>query len=330
MTDGPVPPPKLLDRVRAACRVRHYSIRTEEAYQAWCRRFILFHGKRHPLDMGAAEVTAFLTDLAVTRKVSASTQNQAFAALLFLYKAVLEVEPGRIDGVVRAARPRRLPVVLSAGEVGRVLAELDGVHRLVALLLYGGGLRLLECLRLRVKDIEFDLGQVVVRHGKGGKDRRTILPKSARDPLAAHLAQVRQSHQADVAAGFGEVHLPFAFGRKAPHAGRAWVWQYVFPSARRSVDPRTGAERRHHLNESAVNRALAGAAKRAGLAKRVTSHCFRHSFATHLLEAGYDIRTVQELLGHEDVETTMIYTHVLQQNGRGVQSPLDRLSGADG
>ena len=324
------PPPKLLDRLREACRVRHYSIRTEDAYHDWCRRYILFHGKRHPADMGAAEINAFLTDLAVRGNVAVSTQNQALCAVLFLYKAVLDADPGRIEGVVRATRPRRLPTVLSEAEAARVLAELSGTPRLAGLLLYGGGLRLLECLRLRVKDIEFDLGQLVVRDGKGGKDRRTILPKSARQPLAEHLARVRQLYEADVAAGNGEVYLPGAFARKSPGAARSWLWQYVFPSAKLSTDPRTGLVRRHHLNESALNRELAAAARRAGLAKRVTSHTFRHSFATHLIEAGYDIRTVQELLGHADVETTMIYTHVLQKNGRGVQSPLDRLAGAEG
>ncbi len=324
MTLAP-PPPKLLDRLRQACRVRHYSIRTEDCYHDWVRRFILFHGKRHPADMGAAEINAFLTDLAVRGGVSASTQNQAFSALLFLYKAVLALEPGRIEGVIRASRPKRLPVVLSRDEVRRVLGQLDGTPRLAGLLLYGSGLRLLECLRLRVKDIEFDLGQVVVRHGKGGKDRRTMLPAGARGPLADHLARVRQLHAADRAAGFGAVYLPDALSRKLPGAATAWPWQYVFPSARRSTDPRSGAVRRHHINEGAVNRAITTAVRQAGLAKRATSHTFRHSFATHLIEAGSDIRTVQELLGHADVETTMVYTHVLNKGGRGVASPLDGL-----
>ncbi len=324
------PPPKLLDRLRQACRVRHYSIRTEEAYHGWVRRYILFHGKRHPAGMGAPEVNAFLTDLAVRGRVSASTQNQALCAVLFLYKNVLGTEPGWLGEVVRAARPKRLPVVLSEAEAARVLQELDGTPRLVCSLLYGGGLRLMEGLRLRVKDVEFDLGQVVVRGGKGGKDRRTVLPKSVRAALADHLARVRQLHESDLAAGGGEVHLPHAFDRKSPHAARSWAWQYVFPSARLSADPRTGVVRRHHLHESALNRVLGAAAGRAGLSKRVTSHVFRHSFATHLLQAGADIRTVQELLGHADVETTMVYTHVLNRNGRGVQSPLDRLGGAGG
>ena len=320
----PAPPPKLLDRLRDACRVRHYSIRTEDAYHAWCRRFVLFHNKRHPAEMGGPEVTAFLTDLAVRGRVSASTQNQALCAILFLYKAVLGVELGRLESV-RAARPRRLPAVLSRGEVRQVLGAMHGTPRLAATLMYGSGLRLLECLRLRVKDIEFELGQVVVREGKGGKDRRTMLPKSARIPLADHLARVRQLHEADLAAGFGEVHLPHAFGRKAPSAAREWPWQYAFPSARLSADPRTRVVRRHHANEGSINRAVTTAVRAAGLAKRATSHTLRHSFATHLLEDGSDIRTVQELLGHADVETTMIYTHVLNKGGRGVTSPLDEL-----
>ena len=316
-------PLKLLDRLRAACRVRHYSIRTEDAYHDWCKRVILFHNKRHPLEMGTAEINAFLTDLAVNGKVAASTQNQAFCAILYLYKTVLGVDPGRIEGVVRANRPKRLPVVLSRDEVRRVLSGMDGTCRLAATL-HGSGLRLLECLRLRVKDVEWDLGQIVVRQGKGGKDRRTMLPQGVREPLAEHLQRVKELHQADLAAGFGEVYLPDALGRKLPGAAKAWVWQYVFPSARRSVDPRGGATRRHHAHEGAVNRAITTAVRLAGLTKRATSHSLRHSFATHLIEDGYDIRTVQELLGHANVETTMIYTHVLNKGGRGVTSPLDR------
>ncbi len=317
-------PLKLLDRLRAACRVRHYSIRTEDAYHDWCKRFILFHGKRHPLEMGTAEINAFLTDLAVNGKVAASTQNQAFCALLYLYKTVLGVEPGRIEGVVRANRPKRLPVVLSRDEVRRVLSQMDGTCRLAATLMYGSGLRLLECLRLRVKDVEWDLGQIVVRQGKGDKDRRTMLPHGVREPLAEHLQRVKELHEADLAAGFGEVYLPDALGRKLPGAAKAWVWQYVFPSARRSADPRGGGVRRHHAHEGAVNRAITTAVRQAGLTKRATSHSLRHSFATHLIEDGYDIRTVQELLGHANVETTMIYTHVLNKGGRGVMSPLDK------
>jgi integron integrase len=280
------PPPRLLDRVRAACRVRHYSLRTEEAYANWVRRFVLFHGKRHPLEMGAAEINAFLTHLAVDGHVSASTQNQAFSALLFLYQKVLEVEPGRIEGAVRASRPRRLPVVLSREEVRRVLAELTGTYRLIGLLLYGAGLRLLEALRLRVKDVDFALNQIVVRQGKGDKDRRTMLPAAVKPELAAHLERVRQLHRKDLAAGFGRVYLPDALDRKLPAAPTDWLWQYVFPSARLSRDPRSGETRRHHAHEGSVSRALTEAGRRAGLNKRLTSHAFRHSFATHLLEAG--------------------------------------------
>jgi integron integrase len=319
------PPPKLLDRLRHACRVRHYSVRTEDAYHDWCRRFILFHGKRHPLEVGAAGVSAFLTHLAVDRGVGPSTQNQALNALLFLYRQVLGVDPGALADVVRAARPRRLPVVLSADEVRRLLGHLSDTPGLVARVQYGGGLRLLECLRLRVKDMDFDLGQVVVRDGKGGKDRRTIFPRTVRQPLADHLGRVRELHSADRAAGGGAVWLPDALGVKWPGAATEWGWQWVFPSARLSTDPRTGAVRRHHAHEGSINRAYREAARAAGLCKRVSSHALRHSFATHLLESGSDIRTVQELLGHADVETTMIYTHVLNRGGRGVRSPLDGL-----
>jgi len=319
------PPPKLLDQLRAACRVRHYSIRTEEAYAGWVVRYIKFHGLRHPREMAAPEVAAFLTHLAVERRVAASTQNQALNALVFLYRNVLDTDPGLLAGVVRAVRPVRLPVVLSRDEVRKVLAELEGTPRLVALLQYGAGLRVLDALRLRVKDVDWDLGQLVVREGKGDKDRRTVLPQVVRDPLREHLDRVRTLHEKDLAAGFGSVYLPTALDRKMPGAATDWRWQYVFPSVRRSVDPRSGAVRRHHADSSAVNRVVVAAAGRAGLTKRVTTHAFRHSFATHLLEDGYDIRTVQELLGHESVETTMIYLHVLNKGGRGVKSPADAL-----
>ncbi len=324
MTPPDPPAPKLLDRVRHACRVRHYSIRTEDAYHDWCKRFILFHNKRHPLDMAEPEVNAFLTDLAVRGRVSASTQNQALCALVFLYRHVLD-RPLDDLRVVRAARPDRLPVVLGRDEVRAVLAGLSGTPRLVGLMMYGGGLRVLEAVRLRVHDLDFGRAEVFVRAGKGDKDRRTVLPAAAADGLREHLAGVRALHERDAAAGGGEVYLPHAFDRKSPHAARSWAWQYVFPSARLSADPRTGVVRRHHLHESALNRVLGAAAGRAGLSKRVTSHVFRHSFATHLLQAGADIRTVQELLGHADVETTMVYTHVLNKGGRGVASPLDGL-----
>lgn len=342
---GPAPlgPPRLLDRLRDALRLRHYSRRTEDAYVGWVRRYILFHGKRHPLDMGADEINAFLTDLAVNGRVAASTQNQAFHAILFLYRSVLEVEPGVLDGAVRARRPKRLPVVLTRAEVRAVLDRLDGTPRMVGLLLYGSGLRLLEALRLRVKDLDFDRGELFVRDGKGQKDRVTMLPRSIHEALRVHLDEVRLLHQRDLDAGLGRVWLPDALERKYPDADRAWGWQYVFPARTLSRDPRdpdnmgTGSEssrclspsssglRRHHLDESAVQRAVKDAVLRAGIDKPATPHTFRHAFATHLLEDGYDIRTVQELLGHADVATTMIYTHVLNRGGKGVRSPLDSL-----
>ena len=324
MPAPPTPtPPKLLDRLRAACRVRHYSIRTEDAYADWCRRFVLFHGKRHPREMAEPEVNAFLTHLAVDGHVAASTQNQALCALLFLYEHVLDRPLDRLGGVIRANRPRRLPVVLTREEVRRVLAELDGTYRLMGQLMYGSGLRLLECLRLRVKDLDFDRTEITVREGKGNKDRRTMLPVVARPGLLEHLGRVERLHREDLAAGYGRVYLPDALDRKLPGAAAEFRWQYVFPSVKLSVDPRSGERRRHHASEGAVGREITAAVRRAGLAKRATSHSFRHSFATHLIEAGYDIRTVQELLGHESVETTMIYTHVLNKGGSGVRSPLD-------
>jgi integron integrase len=316
-------PPKLLDRLRHACRLRHYSIRTEEAYHDWCKRFILFHGKRHPQEMGAAEINAFLTHLAVQGHVSASTQNQAFSAILFLYQKVLEVDPGMIAGVIRAVRPKRLPVVLTRSEIDCVLAELQHPYRLVAQILYGSGLRLLEALRLRVQDLDFQRQEILVRHGKGGKDRRTMLPRSLVPELRAHLVTVRDLHTRERKKGRGQVRLPDAWDRKAPSASTDWRWQWVFPSSTISVDPRTGWRGRHHLHEGSVSREISQAGRRANLTKRPTAHSLRHSFATHLLEAGYDIRTVQELLGHTNVETTMIYTHVLNKGGRAVVSPLD-------
>jgi integron integrase len=321
---SPAQPPRLLQRLREAIRLRHYSIRTEEAYVHWVRRFILFHGKRHPSDLGPGEVAAFLTHLAVDRSVAASTQNQAKAAILFLYREVLGVQPPWLDEVVPARSPRRLPVVLTPGEVRRLLAELNGTMGLVAALLYGTGMRLLEGLRLRVKDVEFERREIVVRHGKGGKDRVTVLPENLIAPLQAYLARVKALHDADLAAGRGEVMLPDALAMKFPRAARAWGWQWVFPSAALSADPRSGVVRRHHLHEATVQKAVALAARRAGIAKPCSPHVLRHSFATHLLQAGYDIRTVQELLGHSDVSTTMVYTHVLNRGGRGVRSPLDQ------
>ena len=321
----PPPEPRLLDRVRAAVRLRHYSPRTADAYVFWVRRFVLFHGKRHPSTMGAREVAAFLTMLAVEQGVSASTQNQASSALLFLYREVLGVEPGEVPQVVQARRPERVPVVMSTGEVRSVLAAMSGVPKLVASLLYGAGLRLQECLELRVKDLDFERGELTVRRGKGQKDRRVMLPASLYAALRTHLAGVQLQHQRDLRDGLGRVVLPEALARKFPNAPTEWRWQFVFPAARICRDPRWGAPSRFHLHESAVQRAVTGAARAVGVTKRVSCHTFRHSFATHLLEAGYDIRTVQELLGHTDVRTTMIYTHVLNRGGRGVRSPADQL-----
>jgi integron integrase len=322
--DAPAPP-RLLDRLRRTIRVRHYSIRTESAYVDWVRRFILFHDKRHPQDLGAAEVTAFLTHLAVDRQVAPSTQNQAKSALLFLYREVLGVQLPWLDEIVGAKSHRRLPVVLTPPEVRALLHELSGTMGLVASLLYGTGMRLHEALRLRVKDVDFDRRAVLVRDGKGGKDRITVLPENLILPLQQQLAQARALHGRDLAEGFGRVWLPDALAVKYPGTPRAWGWQWVFPSTLRSTDPRTGDVRRHHLNEASVQKAVALAARRAGIVKPCSPHVLRHSFATHLLQSGYDIRTVQELLGHSDVSTTMIYTHVLNRGGRGVRSPLDQI-----
>ncbi len=317
--------PRLLDQVRDALRVRHYSLRTEASYLQWIKRFILFHGKRHPREMGEQEITAFLTHLAVAKNVAASTQNQALAAILFLYREVLRHELGWLDNVVRAKRPVRVPEVLSVEQVRRLLAQLEGVHQLIARLLYGTGMHIMEALRLRVQDVDFHYRQITVRNGKGGKDRVTVLPDALIPPLRAHLERVKELHKKDLADGGGRVYLPHALAQKYPNAEREWPWQYVFPASTRSVDPRTGDVRRHHLFEQNLQRAIKQAAFDLGLSTRVRTHTLRHSFATHLLESGQDIRTVQELLGHADVKTTMIYTHVLQRGGRGVRSPLDRL-----
>jgi integron integrase len=305
-------------------RRKHYSIRTEQSYVDWIKRFILFNAKRHPAQMGKAEVTVFLTHLAARRNVAASTQNQALSAILLLYREVLELELEWVDGFERSKRPVRLPVVLTPAEAHSVLAQLDGTKWLMASLLYGAGLRLMECLRMRVKDVDFGYGQILVRDGKGAKDRITMLPQAVIEPLTAHLGRVRALHERDLAAGYGEVWLPHALDRKYPRAAREWGWQYIFPSRKLSTDPRSGAIRRHHLDEDVLQRAVKEAARLADVRKPVSCHAFRHSFATHLLENGYDIRTVQELLGHSSVETTMIYTHVMNKGGRGVKIPLDR------
>jgi integron integrase len=318
-------PPRLLGSVRDCIRLKHYSLRTEQVYVDWIRRFIVFHGKRHPKEMAAAEVEAFLTHLAVTQRVAASTQNQAKSALLFLYKHVLGAELPWLDGVVQAKAPGRLPVVLTREEVARVLGRLRGTRDLVGRLLYGTGMRIMEALRLRVKDVEFSRREIVVRDGKGGKDRMAMLPRSIEAVLGAHVERVRGLHALDLADGYGAVWLPFALDRKYPNASREWGWQYVFPALHRSRDPRSGEERRHHLSDQAFQRAMRQAVRDAGLTKPATPHTLRHSFATHLLDAGDDIRTVQELLGHADVSTTMLYTHVLGRGGRGVISPLDRI-----
>ena len=315
--------PKLLDQVRQLMRLRHYSLRTEEAYLAWIRRYILFHGKRHPLELDETHVSEFLSNLAVNGHVAASTQNQALNALLFLYKEVLQRELGFIGNALRVKRPPKVPVVLSPAEVRAVLSHLDGQYRLMAQLLYGSGLRLLECLRLRVKDVDLHYLHITFRDSKGGRERKTMLPVSLAGLLRQHLERVKRRHEQDLAEGFGSVYLPDALERKIPSASREWAWQYVFPAERCSRDPRTGIERRHHVNEKNLQNAVKAAVRKSRVSKRASCHTLRHSFATHLLENGYDIRTVQELLGHKDVSTTMIYTHVLNRPGLGVKSPLD-------
>jgi integron integrase len=317
--------PRLLDRVRREIRVRHYSIRTESSYVDWIRRFIIFNDRRHPSELGASEVMAFLTHLAVERSVAPSTQAQAKSAILFLYRVVLNATLPWLDEVVAASSPRRLPVVLTVPEVRSILQQMNGSVGLVCALLYGTGMRLIEGLRLRVKDVEFSRREVLVRDGKGGKDRVTVLPENLIAPLQEQTAKARALHQRDLSAGFGAVWLPGALDAKYPGASKQWGWQWVFPSTTRSADPRTGRVHRHHLNEASVQKAMGLAARRAGIAKPCSPHVLRHSFATHLLQSGYDIRTVQELLGHSDVSTTMIYTHVLNRGGRGVRSPLDQI-----
>ena len=322
---APAKKAKLLDQVRLAMRVGHYSRRTEQAYVRWIRRFVLFHGRQHPAVLGEQEVAQFLSNLAREGNVSASTQSQAASAIIFLYKKVLRRQMGWIEDVARAKAPRRLPVVLTREEVKAVLQELHAAKRLIAMMLYGSGLRLIECLQLRVKDIDFGRNEIRVRRGKGAKDRVTMLPASVKDPLARHLQFVRRRHDEDLELGGGYVQLPHAMDRKSPSAAAEWAWQFVFPASRVWQDPASGRRYRHHLHESAVQRSVKEAVRLAGVAKHATCHTFRHSFATHLLEDGYDIRTVQELLGHSDVRTTMIYTHVLNRGGLGVRSPADTL-----
>lgn len=316
-------PPRLLDQVREVIRMKRYSIRTEEAYVPWIKRFVLFHDKRHPRDMGPEEVRQFLTHLAVTRRVAASTQNQALSAILFLYKAVLQQDIGWIDEIVWAKKPKRLPVVLTREEVKAVLQHLSGQTWIMASLLYGSGLRLIECLRLRVKDVDVSYHQITVRDGKGAQDCVTMLPERLNEALQAHMRTIQQLHQRDLEDGFGRVYLPDALARKYPNASREWAWQYIFPAARRTRDPRSGMMRRHHVMPLVLQRAVKAAVRQTGMAKAASCHAFRHSFATHVLENGADIRTVQELLGHKDVKTTMIYTHVLHRGGPGTRSPMD-------
>ncbi|TDK19970.1 integron integrase [Luteimonas aestuarii] len=317
-------PARLLDQVRHKLRAKRYSLRTERAYVGWVRRFILANDKRHPRELGGPEVEAFLTTLAVRDKVAGSTQNQALAAILFLYREVLQQALPWMEDVIRAKRPAKVPVVLSQDEVRRLLAAMEGRTWLLASLLYGTGMRLMEGVRLRIKDVDFARNEITVREGKGAKDRRTVLPASLVPHLRAEIERSRTWHAQDVADGFGEAWLPHALARKYPNAARELGWQYVFPAKRRSVDPRDGCERRHHVDEAVLSRSLKAACRLTGIVKPVSAHTLRHSFATHLIESGYDIRTVQELLGHKDVTTTQIYVHVLNRGGSGVLSPLDR------
>ena len=324
-----MPPPQgspgLIQRYREELQARHYARRTVATYEQWLRRFLRFHQMRHPRQMGEAEINAFLSHLATEERVSASTQNQALAALLFLYRTVLGGDVGNLEGVIRARKRQRLPVVLTVGEVRAVLHHLDGAEALVAQLLYGAGLRLMEALRLRIKDVDLEQRCITVRCGKGDKDRRTVLPSSLVDPLKRHMNEVQHQHQNDLSAGWGAVELPHALERKYRNAAREWGWQWLFPQGRRWRDPRQNIEGRHHLDPSLVQRAVRAAVKAAGISKPATCHTFRHSFATHLLEQGADIRTIQELLGHSDVKTTMVYTHVLNRGPTGVRSPADLL-----
>lgn len=315
-------PPKLLDRLRFELRTEHYARSTEQAYVDWAHRYILFHNKRHPAEMGAEEIKRFLTHLAVERHVAASTQNQALCALLYFYRKILKKEIKQVE-VVWAQRPKRMPEVFTPEEAMAVIDRLTGKYWMTGMLMYGAGLRVIESLRLRVKDIDFGYKKITVRDGKGEKDRVVMLPEVLIEPLQKHLPEVKKQHEADLKAGFGTVYMPYALDRKYPHKNKEWAWQYVFPASQISVDPRSGIKRRHHLDESAVQKAVHEAIRKAGIHKHASCHTFRHSFATHLLEAGYDIRIVQELLGHEDVETTQIYTHVLAKRLQSVRSPAD-------
>jgi integron integrase len=317
--------PRLLDEVRSVARMRHLSIRTEQAYVQWIRRFIVFHEKRHPREMGETEIRRFISHLAVDGGIAASTQTVALSALLFLYRDVLKQELPYVANIERAQKPKRLPTVFTRDETKRILSNLEGTHWLIVGLLYGCGLRLMECLRLRVKDVDFTYAQITIRDGKGEKDRVTMLPGKLNQPLVRHLQKVKVLHDEDLAAGYGEVFLPYALARKYPNAPKLWGWQYVFPAAKRSIDPRSGKERRHHVSDSTIQTAVKKAMQKAKISKHGSCHTLRHSFATHLLEKGYDIRTVQELLGHKDVRTTMIYTHVLNRGGKGVLSPIDEV-----
>jgi integron integrase len=328
-SSSPAPSPggtRFLDQVAQVCRLKHYSYRTEQSYLTWMRRFILFHNKRHPKDMGAAEITSFLTHLAVNRGVVASTQNQALNAIVFVYRDVLRRDPGEFPGFQRAKRSQHLPTVLTKPEVRQILVHLEGTYGMMGRLLYGTGMRLMECIRLRVKDVDFTRGTITVRSGKGDKDRVTILPTTLTEPMRQHLARLRRLYEQDREDGLPGVELPNAFAVKSPNAGTSWPWQWFFPARRPSRDPRSGIVRRHHTLEDGLQRAMKQAVRLAGISKPASCHTMRHSFATHLLEAGTDIRTVQDLLGHSDVGTTMIYTHVMARPGLGVRSPLDTSS----
>ena len=320
---SPVNPPRLMEQVRTTIRLRGMSYETEKAYSDWIKRYILFHGKRHPKEMNAPEIRGFLAHLVNDRNVAPSTQNQALHALLFLYREVLQIALPLIGDLKPAKKSPRAPVVFTREEVEAILSRMVGTKKMMASLLYGTGMRLIELLRLRVKDLDFQRNQIAIRQGKGGKDRVTMLPRSLKELLREHLVKVKQAHEIDLREGFGNVELPYALERKYPQAAREWKWQYVFPAPKRSIDPRSGVERRHHLDPSVLQKAVKEAIRQASLTKPGNCHTFRHSFATHLLEAGHDIRTVQELLGHADVSTTMIYTHVLNRGGLGVCSPLD-------